>query len=217
MIQYIDEIILPYVERQRDTFDDTTAALVIMDNFKGQITDSVNSLLEDNNIQVALLPASATDLLQPMDIEQAKDFLKRRFEQWYSDEVTKQLEGVEDIESVEVQPVDMCSAAMKVLTAKWLVEMGEYLSENPQIVVNGFRHAGISAALDLDDSYESDQEEGEEVQEADVLSDEECDADDETVIISSDSDSHKDVFSFYMHANLRIYYNVIIIIIIIII
>ena len=84
----------------------------------------------------------------------------------------------------------MCSAAMKVLTAKWLVEMGEYLSENPQIVVNGFRHAGISAALDLDDSYESDQEDGEEGQEADVLSDEECDADDETVIISSDGDSH---------------------------
>ena len=190
MIQYIDEIILPYVKRQRDAFDDTTAALVIMDNFKGQITDSVNSLLESNNIQVALLPANATDLLQPMDIavnKPAKDFLKRRFEQWYSDEVTKQLEGVEDIESVEVQPVDMCSAAMKVLTAKWLVEMGEYLSENPQIVVNGFRHAGISAALDLDDSYESDQE---EVQEADVLSDEECDADDETAIISSDGDSH---------------------------
>ena len=193
MIQYIDEIILPYVKRQRDAFDDTTAALVIIDNFKGQITDSVNSLLEANNIQVALLPANATDLLQPMDIavnKPAKDVLKRRFEQWYSDEVTKQLEGIEDIESIEVQPVDMCSAAMKVLTAKWLVEMGEYLSENPQIVVNGFRHAGISAALDLDDSYESDQEEGEEVQEADVLSDEECDADDETVIISSDGDSH---------------------------
>ena len=192
MIQYIDEIILPYVKRQRDAFDDTTAALVIMDNFKGQITDSINSLLEANNIQVALLPANATDLLQPMDIavnKSAKDVLKRRFEQWYSDEVTKQLEGIEDIESIEVQPVDMCSAAMNVLTAKWLVEMGEYLSENPQIVVNEFRHAGISAALDLDNSYESDQEGGEEVQEAEVLSDKECDAD-ETVIISSDGDSH---------------------------
>ena len=49
----------------------------------------------------------------------------------------------------------MCSAAMKVMTAKWLVEMGEYSSENPQIVVSGFRHAGISAALD--NSCESEQ------------------------------------------------------------
>ena len=54
----------------------------------------------------------------------AKDFLKRRFEQWHLDEVTKQV-GVKDIESIEVQPVDMCSAAMKMLTAKWLVEMGK--------------------------------------------------------------------------------------------
>jgi hypothetical protein len=54
----------------------------------------------------------------------------------------------------------MCFAAMKVSTAKWLVEMGEYMSENPQIVFNGFRHTGI---LDLDNSSdsESDQEEGE--------------------------------------------------------
>ncbi len=85
----------------------------------------------------------------------------------------------------------MRSAAMKVLTAKWLVEMGEYLSENPQIVFNGFRDTGILAALDLDDSSdsESDQEEGEvdEVEGADVLSDEaEFDVDDETDHVDSD-------------------------------
>ena len=45
------EIILPYAKRQRDAFGDTTAVLVIMDNFKGQISDFINSLLEANNIQ----------------------------------------------------------------------------------------------------------------------------------------------------------------------
>ena len=34
------------------------------------------------------------------------------------DEVTKQLEGAEDTESVEIQPVDMHSAAMKILITK---------------------------------------------------------------------------------------------------
>ena len=76
---------------------------------KGQITDSVNSLLEveANNIHVALLPTNATDLLQLMDIavnKPAKDFLKCKFKQWYPDEITKQLEG---IEAVEIQPVNM--------------------------------------------------------------------------------------------------------------
>lgn len=54
----------------------------------------------------------------------AKDFLKRKFEQWYLDEVTKLLEGVKNIQAMEIQPVDMRSAAAKVLTAKLLVEWG---------------------------------------------------------------------------------------------
>ena len=58
MVQYIEDI-LPYVERPRDFLDTTTAALVIMDNFKGQITNSIDSLLESNKIHVALLPANA--------------------------------------------------------------------------------------------------------------------------------------------------------------
>ena len=179
MVQYIEEIILPYVQRQRDALEDTsTAALVIIDNFKGQITDSIHNLLEANNIHVVLLPANTTDLLQPMDIsvnKPAKDFLKRKFEQWYADEVTKQLQGAEDIEAVEIQPFDMRSAAMKVLTAKWLVEMWEYISENPQIVVNGFKHAGILSALNGCGQSDSDASEGE----ADVLSDEDSSNDDD--------------------------------------
>lgn len=189
MVQYIEEIILPYVERQREAIGDTAAALVIIDNFKGQVTDSVNNLLEANNIHVALLPANATDLLQPMDIavnKPAKDFLKRKFEHWYSEEVTKQLEGVEDIEAVELQPIDMSSAAMKVLTSKWLVEMGEYLSENPQVVVSGFRHAGISVAVDNSCESEQDEEGDDEVEEeADVLSDE-AQSDEDVILCDSD-------------------------------
>ena len=49
MVQYIEAIILPCAERQIDALEDSTmAALVIMDNFIGQITDSVLSLLEPN-------------------------------------------------------------------------------------------------------------------------------------------------------------------------
>ncbi len=79
---------------------------------------------------MCLLPANTTDLLQPMDIavnKLAKDFLKRKFEHWYSDEVTNQLQGVSDVESVEIQPVNLCMAAVKELSAEWLVEMAEYI------------------------------------------------------------------------------------------
>lgn len=67
MLQYIENIIVPYVEKVREVVGTEKAALVIIDNFKGQITTAVNNLLEQN-ILVCLLPPNTTDLLQPMDI-----------------------------------------------------------------------------------------------------------------------------------------------------
>ena len=75
------------------------AAVVIMDNFKGQVTASVNSLLEANNSHMCLILPNTTDLLQPLDFavnKLAKDFLKHKFKEWYSNKVMKQLAGVED-------------------------------------------------------------------------------------------------------------------------
>ena len=55
MIQYVDLVILPYVERVKKAEEcENAPALVIIDNFKGQITAKVNTLLEDNNIHVCL-------------------------------------------------------------------------------------------------------------------------------------------------------------------
>ena len=165
MIEYINEIIIPYVQNQRDLLENPAlSALVIMDNFRGQITSSINTLLEAHNIHVCLLPPNTTDLLQPLDIavnKPAKDFLKRKFEEWYSNEVTKQLHGICDLDSVVIQPVDLSMAAVKEQSAKWLVEMYEYIADNPQFVVNGFKVSGIPNALDgTENADESDENEG---------------------------------------------------------
>ena len=177
MVQYIEEIIVPYVESTRDTVGDKPA-LVIMDNFKGQKTSSINQILEDHNIHVSLIPPNTTDLLQPMDVainKPAKDFFKKRFEEWYSQEVTKQLHGISGIDSVELEPVDLCSAQMKELSTRWLVEMADYISHNPQFIVNGFMRSGITPALDGN---------GEDLETEQSKSDED-------VYLSSDYDSFK--------------------------
>ena len=70
MIQYINNIVVPYIVKVREQFSNTTPALVIMDNFKGQITDPVLSLLESDNIHTCLLPPNTTDRLQSMDVSQ---------------------------------------------------------------------------------------------------------------------------------------------------
>jgi hypothetical protein len=50
MIYYIKEIIVPYVERLREAMDEKKPVVVIMDNFKGQVTTAVNDLLEESMI-----------------------------------------------------------------------------------------------------------------------------------------------------------------------
>ena len=96
MVQYVENIVIPYVAAIRAAIEEDKPVLVIMDNFKGQITSAVTELLEEKDIHVVLLPPNTTDSLQPMDLsvnKPAKDFLKRRFEEWYSGEVMKQLDG----------------------------------------------------------------------------------------------------------------------------
>ena len=82
---------------------------------------------------MVLLPPNTTDSLQPMDLsanKPAKDFLKRRFEEWYSGEVMKRLDGKES-ETVDLEPINLGLPILRELGAKRLVEMAEYFEENP--------------------------------------------------------------------------------------
>ena len=97
MVEYIQEVIVPYVECVREELNKPEqAALAIFDNFKGQLTEKVLQELEDNNIQSVLVPANCTDRLQPMDLsvtKSIKSFLRSQFSTWYSQEVFKQMEA----------------------------------------------------------------------------------------------------------------------------
>ena len=153
MIQYVNNIFVPYVEKIRELFNEDKPALVIIDNFKGKITEAMTELLESHRVHTCLTPPNIIDRLQPMDIsvnKPAKSFLKKQFEMWYSHQVTQQLEG-QDIETVAVAPIDLSMGMMKEIGAKWLVDMASYISDNPQFIVNGFIHAGITKALNGED------------------------------------------------------------------
>ena len=105
-----------------------------------QVTKAVTSPLDANNIHVCMLPPNTTDLLQPMDTavnNPTKEFIKRQFEQSYSEEVIKQLDrnDKDELEAAEIQPIDMHMQVVKEVGAKWMVEMAEYISDNPQFIV----------------------------------------------------------------------------------
>ena len=126
MVQYIEEIIIPYVEGVRENleFEADRPALVIMDNFKGQITAKINEILEENNIHVCLLPPNSTDVLQPMDIsvnKPAKVYLRNEFQLWYSEKVLERIEE-ENVDAADITPIKMGLPIMRELGAKckWL-------------------------------------------------------------------------------------------------
>ena len=91
MIEYIQGIIVPYVEGVQQMLDkNDQAALAIFDNFWGQLTENVVEELERHNIQSVLVPANCTDRLQPMDLsvlKSAKAFMRSQFTMWYAEEM----------------------------------------------------------------------------------------------------------------------------------
>ena len=58
MMAYIQLVIILYVQEKRKQLilEDSQSALVILDEFKGQTTDAVLSLLGKNNIEYVLVP-----------------------------------------------------------------------------------------------------------------------------------------------------------------
>ena len=153
MKDYLNHVLFPYIDRIRASYDlgDDYPALAIFDNFKGQITKDVLHLLENHNVHSVRLPANCTDRLQPMDIsvnKAAKDFIRQKFNEWYSEKVAEQLGDNTDVEQQLIEPVNLTGVVLKTVGAKWLVQMHEYLQDNPGLIVNGFRKAGIQEAVD---------------------------------------------------------------------
>ena len=56
MVEYINEVIVPYVDRKRDDLDLSCdyPAVAIFDHFKSQLTERVTQVLEENNIHSVL-------------------------------------------------------------------------------------------------------------------------------------------------------------------
>ena len=129
---YLTEILIPYVTRKRNEckLAENYRALVIFDQFKGQVTASIFTLLEENNIAIVLVPANCTDRLQPLDIsvnKPAKSFLRSKFQDWYADKVCQQLVNQED------SAVDLRLSVVKPLAAKWMIHFLTTLRLNQKL------------------------------------------------------------------------------------
>ena len=101
-------------------------------------------MLERSNVRIAVVPANCTDRLQPLDVsvnKSVKEQLRRQFQLWYSDKISKQI--TDDCCLTDAVTVDLSMSVVKPLSLKWLVSVNEHLINNPEIIVNGFKQAGL--------------------------------------------------------------------------
>ena len=91
-IKFLEEIILPYIRQEGEKLGrENQKTLLIFDVFRGQTTDKVLKIMEDNNILATKVPPNMTNLYQPLDLavsKAAKDFTRKKFSGWYIRQLT---------------------------------------------------------------------------------------------------------------------------------
>jgi len=123
MTDYLNKVLIPYVERKRLELHlgSRYPAVVMFDNFKAQCTAEILKMLDDSHIYVILIPPNCTDRLQPMDLsvnKPAKDFLRNKFQTWYSKQVCSQFQG-----KTEKSPIDTRTSVVKPFGAEWMIAL----------------------------------------------------------------------------------------------
>ena len=74
------------------------------------------------------MPPNITNLFQPLDVTvngAAKAFLKRKYTECYSGEISKALADGKTLDDIEIK---LKLSVMKPLQAKWIVELYNYLT-----------------------------------------------------------------------------------------
>ena len=126
------------------------------------MTTPVTEKLAENHMKYVKVPANLTNLFQPLDLtinRSAKAFMKKKFTEWYSLEVMKQLDIGKNVEEIEVK---LLLSNLIPLHASWLIELLNHFTSTAgkETIANRWKAAGItddiksgSSSLDLLDPF----------------------------------------------------------------
>ena len=137
-MKVIDDIIIPYLAAKKEELGlpQDAKGLLILDVFRGQMTDRVLNHLEENNILFVKIPANMTHILQPLDLSTnswAKKYMKKRFSRWYAEQVHRQLNEGVPLDQIDIK---MQLTTLKPLHASWIIDMyNELTTEAGRAVV----------------------------------------------------------------------------------
>ena len=108
-VKVLKEILIPYSFKERGVLCSPANqhALLIMDVFKGQMTNNVLKFLKDYNIFLGIVPANLTYLFQQLDVQggpngYVKRYMKNKSCEWYSTQVTQALVTGKETDEIKV-------------------------------------------------------------------------------------------------------------------
>ena len=101
--------------------------------------------------QAAIVPCNLLNKFQPLAItaklieKRAKSFISNKYNAWFSEHISQQLEK-------GIQPADVKESLeiteLKTMHDKWIVDLYQYFFRQKEIVLNGFKAAGIREAVE---------------------------------------------------------------------
>ena len=149
-IELFEKVIFPYLKQAKASlkYPKEQMSLIIMDTFKGQDNDVILDLCEKHMCQVVIVPHNLTNKFQPLDItvnKPAKSFISNKYNEWFSKQVSQQLE--KGIQPADVK-VSLGLIELKVMHAKWILELYNHLCHQNEIILNGFKAASITEEVE---------------------------------------------------------------------
>ena len=97
---------------------------------------------------VVIVPHNLTNKFQPLDItvnKLVKSFISNKYNEWFSKQVSQQLE--KGIQPADVK-VSLGLIELKVMHAKWILELYNYLCHQNEIILNRRKAASITEAVE---------------------------------------------------------------------
>ena len=109
--------------------------LFIMDTFKGQDNEEMRRLCAKNTCELVIVQHNVTNKFQPLYIsinQSRKKFVSNKFNAWYADRVSKQLQN--GVAPGDVK-VSLKLSDLKPLHAQWIVETYNHLKYQNDSVI----------------------------------------------------------------------------------
>ena len=146
-LKLIEDVINPYVKEQRKRLgrNSDQMVLLIIDVFRGQMTEPVINILKEYNICLIKVSVNITGIFQPLDLtvnRSAKSLFKRKFTQWYLSQIQRGMESGKDIDQIEVK---LNLTTLKPLHAAWIMEFYDLMvsDQGKSVIRNGWKASGI--------------------------------------------------------------------------